>query len=74
MKTQLLAQFDLSASEFWGRTQAERHEAYAALLRHPGLPLYPEPPLPRLPPGPGFYAVARHGDILAVSRDPETSC
>jgi len=70
MTRSIVDEFDLAGAEFWGRPLAERYEAYAALRRHPGLPLYPEPPIPGLPPGPGFHAVTLHADIVAVSHDP----
>ena len=56
---------------FWTAPLAERAAAFADLRARPGLPSYPEPVLPPIPPGPGFSAVTRLDDVVAASRQPE---
>jgi hypothetical protein len=63
MKPQTLDGFDLSSAAFWGRPQAERYEAYAALRQNPSLPRYAEPPVP----------VFRRGLASTQWRDTQTS-
>jgi cytochrome P450 len=67
----------LSHPDFWARPPAEREAAFAALRRE--TPVSWQPPteggLRLLPPGPddgGYWAIVRHDDVVAVSRDPET--
>jgi cytochrome P450 len=68
---------DLSLPEFWMRPAEEREAAFAALRRERPISFHaefePPPGLP-LPRGPGYWALVRHADILAVSRDPERYC
>lgn len=42
------------------------HEAFALLRREAPVFRHPEPD------GPGFWAVTRHADVVAISRDPQT--
>ena len=68
---------DLSALDFWIRPEEEREAAFAALRRERPLSFQAEfepPPGVGLVKGPGYWAVVRHADILAVSRDPELFC
>src|SRR5947207_10110000 len=61
---------DLSDTEFWGWPMADRQAAFAMLrsLDHP--PFYEEPEF-IFEPGPGYYALVRHADVVAASRNPE---
>ena len=61
---------DLSDTEFWGWPMADRQAAFAMLrsLDHP--PFYAEPEF-IFEPGPGYYALVRHADVVEASRNPE---
>jgi cytochrome P450 len=56
---------------FWSAPIAERHRGFDALRERPGLPFFAEPDFRFLPPGPGYYAVTRHADIVEASRQPK---
>ena len=58
-----LAEIDL-LEDTWAR--GVPHEAFALLRREAPVFWHPEPD------GPGFWAVTRHADVVAVSRDPAT--
>nr|WP_307568540.1 cytochrome P450 [Streptosporangium lutulentum] len=49
----------------------EREEAFALLRAQPVPVLFPEPPVAYAAPGPGFYALVRHADIVEASRRPD---
>ncbi|WP_406313085.1 cytochrome P450 [Streptosporangium sp. NBC_01639] len=66
-----LSDIDLSDIAFWERPMAEREAAFA-LLRAQAAPVrFAEPEISFAPPGPGYYAVVRHADIIEASRNPE---
>lgn len=70
---------DLSDISFWTEPWSDRYAAFAALRRQAGLPHFAEPPLEGalaelLPPGPGYFAVTRHADVVHASRHPELFC
>jgi cytochrome P450 len=65
---------DLSAVEFWAQPPEAQEAVFAALREHEPFAFFAEPVLPYLPPGPGYYAVVRHADISAISRQPEVFC
>jgi cytochrome P450 len=67
-------QVDLSTNEFWAAPLDERLAAYAMLRDEAPVSFHPEPATDRFPEGPGFWAVARHADVLEVSRSPERFC
>ncbi|WP_344971684.1 cytochrome P450 [Streptosporangium fragile] len=50
---------------------AEREAAFAVLRAQPGPIRFAEPEIPFAPPGPGYYALVRHADIVEASRHPE---
>src|SRR3978361_819271 len=54
----------------------ERGEDFAVLRRERPVSWHPPAEGSMMPPqdGSGFWAVTRHADIVAVSRDPETFC
>ena len=59
---------------FWARPIAERDAAFAMLRADKPLGFFAEPLAGDLPPGPGFYAVTRHRDIVEVSKSPQLYC
>ena len=66
---------DLSTTEgFWTAPLAERIEAYRVLRDEAPFSFHPEPATERFPEGPGFWAIARHEDVLKASRSPELFC
>ena len=64
---------DLSDTAFWGWPLADRQAAFAMLrsCEHP--PFYAEPEF-MFDPGPGYYALVRHADVVEASRNPEVFC
>ncbi|MEV5707585.1 cytochrome P450 [Actinoallomurus sp. NPDC052274] len=61
---------DLARLEFWGRPQAERERAFAA-LRATGRPVFVDYAPDAAQPVNGFFALTRHEQIIEVSRNPE---
>lgn len=71
-----LDSIDLSDIEFWAGPREVREGAFKALRDTPGLVFFEErviedSPFPR---GPGYWALTRHDDIWAVSRNPQLFC
>ncbi|NUW30644.1 cytochrome P450 [Nonomuraea sp. SMC257] len=66
--------FDLSDLEFWARPMAERARAFELIRSLERPPLFEEMEISFAPKGPGYYALARHADIVEVSRHPEIFC
>jgi len=66
-----LDQIDLSDLGFWTRPREEREGAFKTLREQRPLAFFAEPPFEFAPPGPGYYAVTRHADVLEASRRPE---
>ncbi|HEY6278600.1 MAG TPA: cytochrome P450 [Streptosporangiaceae bacterium] len=66
-----MADIDLSDTEFWGWPLARRRAAFATLRAAGQPPFYAEPESPFGEPGPGYYALVRHADVVAASRNPE---
>ncbi len=67
---------DLSDMEFWGGPRDAREAAFEDLRNMAGLAHYEEQVIDDspFPPGPGYYALARHEDIWNVSRNPQLFC
>src|SRR5215470_11688426 len=65
-----VSQIDLSDPGFWGRPFGERDAAFELLRRERPVAFFPEPAVPLLPPGPGFWALTRHEDVAMASREP----
>ncbi|MEU4225841.1 cytochrome P450 [Nonomuraea sp. NPDC026600] len=63
--------FDLSDREFWAKPMAERREAFKRLRARDTPAFFAEPVVDFAPPGPGYYALVKHADILEASRNPE---
>ena len=66
-----LADIDLSDTEFWARPLVERQAAFATLRAAEHPPFFAEPETPFAERGPGYYALVRHADVVAASRNPE---
>jgi len=66
-------EINLSDMEFWGRPLEEREGAFKTLREERPLAFFEEPDLGSewIERGPGYYAVTRHADILAASKQPE---
>ncbi len=66
----------LSPLSFWAKSPDEREADFAVLRRERPLSWHPPAEGSMMPPedGSGFWAVTRHADIVAVSKDPETFC
>ena len=66
-----LADIDLSDTDFWARPLVERQAAFATLRTAGHPPFFAEPETPFAERGPGYYALVRHADVVAASRNPE---
>jgi cytochrome P450 len=62
---------DLSSNEFWGLPLSERAASFARLRARPRPRLFVEPEVSFATPGPGYYALVRHADVVEASRHPE---
>ncbi|MBW2415745.1 MAG: cytochrome P450 [Deltaproteobacteria bacterium] len=69
-------EIDLSDLDFWVRPEEEREGAFQTLRRERPMSFYAEPEMEveGFPPGPGYWAVTRHADILEASRNPQIFC
>jgi methyl-branched lipid omega-hydroxylase len=67
-------EIDISQREFWAWPWADREAAFRTLRRERPIAYFPEPQVPGLPSGPGFYAITRHADILEMSARPDVFC
>ena len=67
-------EIQLSDPEFWGRPRDEREGAFATLRAERPVIWQKELDDRLFPPGPGFWAITKHADILEVSRNPEIYC
>ena len=69
-------EIDLSDLEFWARPLEEREGAFKTLREERPLAFFeePDPGVEFIEKGPGYYAVTRHADILAASKQPEIFC
>ena len=67
---------DLSTMAFWSTTAAERERSFAVLRRERPVSWHRPLENPLLPDagGGGYWAVVRHADVVAVSKDPQTFC
>ena len=62
---------NLSDWEFWRRPLAEREAAFALLRTHKPVAFYEEGETSFNIPGPGYWAVTRHADVVYASLHPE---
>jgi cytochrome P450 len=68
-----IAEIDLSDIDgFWAQSIEYRHAAFARLRAEDPVRFFAEPRLPWAEPGPGYFAVTRHDDVVAASRDTDT--
>jgi cytochrome P450 len=65
---------DLTGWDFWARPLDERHKAFRELRRLPRPAFFDEPAFALIPPGPGYYALVRHADVIEASRRPADFC
>jgi methyl-branched lipid omega-hydroxylase len=73
-RTPAVAGIDLSSSEFWAQSLAQRQADFAR-LRSLGRPqFFAEPDSPFAQPDGGYYALVRHADVAEASRSPEVFC
>jgi len=64
----------LSDPQFWVRPVEEREGAFATLRRERPVSYHEELDTGLFPRGPGYWALAKHADVLLVSRQPEIFC
>jgi cytochrome P450 len=71
-----LSEIDLSDPEFWLGDRAYREAAFRTLRDTPGLQFFEERAFEDspIPPGPGYWALVRHEDVFAASRNPQLFC
>ena len=71
-----VGEIDLSDPEFWARPLEEREGAFSVLRAESPIPFVRERQIPDIPipPGPGYWTLTRHADILEASRNPEIYC
>lgn len=67
---------DLSSMAFWSTTAVERDRSFAILRSERRVSWHRAPENPLLPADAagGYWAVVRHADVVAVSKDPQTYC
>jgi methyl-branched lipid omega-hydroxylase len=65
-----VSEINLSDAGFWGWPFGDRDAAFGVLRRERPVMFFPEPTLPLLPPGPGFWALTRFADVARASREP----
>ena len=71
-----LGSFDLSDPDFWLEPRQYREGAFKTLRDTPALQFFPERELEGspFPVGPGYYALTRHEDVWAASRNAHLFC
>lgn len=70
-----LAEIDLSDPLFWARPLDEREGAFLALREQDPIRFFDEPVVSEMfPPGPGYYSLTRHADVLEASKRSATFC
>jgi cytochrome P450 len=69
-----LADIDLSDIEFWAKGYAEREAAFRTLRAEQPIAFFAEPEIAALPPGPGYYALTRHADVVEASKRADLFC
>jgi cytochrome P450 len=65
---------DLSDEGFWALPEEDREGAFATLRRERPISFHAERAYGPFPPGPGYWALTRHKDVLDASRQPELFC
>ncbi|HVM39700.1 MAG TPA: cytochrome P450 [Acidimicrobiia bacterium] len=65
---------DLSDLDFWLEPMEHREAVFSALRARDDLPFFDEPQTEALPPGPGYWCLTRHAEVVEASRRPEDFC
>ena len=74
-RTLSLDEIDLSDPTFWARPLPEREGAFMTLREQDPIGFFDEPVLSEItPPGPGYYALTRHADVVAASKQSAVFC
>ena len=60
--------------EWWTHGSGARAEAWRLLRDEAPVSFSPEAEIEGFPPGPGFWSITRHADVVHVSRHPELFC
>jgi cytochrome P450 len=70
-----LDEIDLSDPLFWSRPVEEREGAFLTLREEDPIRFFEEPIVSEMfPPGPGYYALTRHADIVEASKNASRFC
>jgi cytochrome P450 len=70
-----LDEIDLSSIDFWTLPYEEREGAFLTLREQDPIRFFAEPEYSEtMPPGPGYYALTRHADVLEASKNPALFC
>ena len=70
-----LDEIDLSDPLFWARPLDEREGAFLTLRERDPIRFFDEPIVSEMfPPGPGYYSLTRHADVLEASKRSATFC
>lgn len=74
-QTLSLEDIDLSDMTFWTRPAEEREGAFLTLREQDPIRFFEEPVVSELfPPGPGYYALTRHADVVDASKRSSVFC
>ena len=74
-RTLTVDEIDLSDVEFWSRPYEEREGAFLTLREQDPIRFFDEPLYSEaMPPGPGYYSLTRHADVLEASKHPSIFC
>jgi cytochrome P450 len=74
-RTLTLDEIDLSDSIFWSRPRDEREGAFLTLREEDPIRFFKEPIVSEnFPPGPGYYALTRHADVVEASKSSALFC
>jgi len=70
-----LGQINLSGiDEFWALPMEDRVAAFNTLRNEDPVRFFEEAVTPYLPPGPGYWAITRHADVIEASKNPQLFC
>ena len=67
-------QIDLSDFDFWTQPPDVIEGAFPTLRAERPIAFFEEPVVELLPPGPGYFALSRHADVVEASRHPDLFC
>ena len=63
-----------NVDSFWTAPLEDRYATFAALRRSDPIRFFAEGEIEGLPPGPGYWALTRHADVVEVSRRSQDFC